>query len=356
MLSKHTQTASLRYLATLAICILLTATLLSCTSDSEEPPKSEETSAKKQWSKDEDEWKSLPDGTTLERTAKLAEDAGGIVHYIDHPGRGDRTVLVTPVEFVDGQTPLIVSLHGYGADSAYHSLYVPLHERVNTDGFALLLPNGAPDSEGNRSWNPTDGTFAEKTGKSDKASQDDVTYLNDLVAEARKLRDFGPVYVFGYSNGGFMAYHMACNGLPGLRAVASLSGTSNVEDSTCDGAPPASVLHIHGTEDSVILFNGDETEPDPKSNGERAFYVGARDMVTRWSQRAGCNWPEDPDPYATLDLDDYIPGPETKTYRLDSNCADGITIELWTSEGSTHAPGYSDTFTEALLDWLLSQE
>ena len=358
---RNTLTAVLRHLTALTTSILMIATLFACSGNTEEPPKNEQTpatevntqSTKKQWSRDKDEWKSLPEGTTLERTAKLAEDVGGEVHYIDHPGRGDRTVLVLPADFVDGQTPLIVSLHGYGADSFSHSLYVPLHERVNSDGFALLLPNGAPDGEGNRSWNPTDGTFAEKTGK---ASQDDVAYLTELVAEARKLRDFGPVYLFGYSNGGFMAYHMACKGLPGLRAVASLSGTSYVDDSTCDGAPPVSVLHIHGTEDSVILFDGDETQPDPKSNGERAFYAGAQDMVTRWSHRAGCDWPEDPDPYATLDLDKYVPGPETQAYRLDSNCATGVTIELWMSEGSHHAPGYTTTFTDALLDWLMSQE
>ena len=151
---------------------------------------------------------------------------------------------------------------------------------------------------------------------------------------------------------------------PILCAVASLSGTSHVEDSTCDGAPPVSVLHIHGTADNVILFDGDETmsrttirgEPDPKSNGERAFYAGAHDMVTRWSHRAGCNWPEDPDPYTTLNLDKYVPGPETKAYRLNSGCPEGIKVELWISEGSSHAPGYSNTFTDALLDWLLSQE
>ncbi len=32
-----------------------------------------------------------------------------------------------------------------------------------------------------------------------------------------------------------------------------------------NGAPPVSVLHIHGTEDDVILFQGDETEPVPAS-------------------------------------------------------------------------------------------
>ena len=85
---------------------------------------------------------SLPEGTVLERTVRLAEDSGGEVHYVDHPEREDSSVLVTPLEFVDGETPLIVSLHGYGGDAASHMTYVPLHERVNTDGFALLLPNG----------------------------------------------------------------------------------------------------------------------------------------------------------------------------------------------------------------------
>lgn len=362
MCSTYSPTTILRHLFALATCILLATILLACTSGGEESPKNEPVSNtaansqsdKKQWSKDKDAKKlSMPEGTTLERTAKLAEDAGGEVRYVAHPEREDPTVLVLPLDFVDGETPLIVSLHGYGGDSAWHIAYVPLHERVNADGFALLLPNGTPDGEGNRSWNPTDGTFAEKTGK---VSEDDVAFLAELVAEARKVRDFGPVYFFGYSNGGFMSYHMACKGLSGLRAVASLSGTSYVEDSTCDGAPPVSVLHIHGTADSVILFDGDETDSDPKGNGDRAFYASARDMVTRWSRRASCEWPEDADPYATLDLDQYVPGPETHAYRLDPACADGINIELWTGQGSSHAPGYGEAFADALVEWLLSQE
>ena len=72
--------------------------------------------------------------------------------------------------------------------------------------------------------------------------------------------------------------------------------------------------------------------PDPKGDGERAFYAGAQDMVMRWSQRAGCNWPEHPQPYATLDLDQYVPGPRNRA-------APGINIELWVGEGSSHSPG-----------------
>ena len=306
---------------------------------------------KEQWSKDDAKQKSLPQGAILERTVSLVEASGGEVHYVDHPGRGDRTVLVTPLKFVDGETPLIVSLHGFGGDSAYQATYVPLHERVNSDGFAMLLPNGALNAEGNRFWNPTD-----ECCDGGKSGEDDVAYLTELVANARKVGGFGPVYFFGYSNGGFMSHHMACKGLPGLRAVASLAGTSYVVDSTCDGAPPVSVLHIHGTEDSVILYDGDESEADPKGDGETAFYAGAQDMVTRWSRRAGCEWPEDLRPYATLDLDQYVPGSETQAFRLESGCTEGITIELWRGEGSSHAPDYGDAFVDALLDWLLSQE
>ena len=88
-----------------------------------------------------------------------------------------------------------------------------------------------------------------------------------------------------------------------------------------------SVLHIHGTEDSVIRFDGDATEPDPKSGGKTAFYAGAQDMLMRWSRRADCDWHTDSQPYAILDLDQYVPGAETQAFRTE--CAEGINLELW---------------------------
>ena len=303
-----------------------------------------------QWSEDKDAGLDSGEDGVVERTARMVEESGGEVVYVHHPGRGDRTVLGLPVEFLDGETPLIVSLHGYAGDSVYHSAYLPLHERVNADGFALLLPNALPDGAGNPAWNPTD-----RCCDGGKAGEDDIGYLTELVAEASNSRNFGPLYFFGYSNGGFMAYHMACKALAGVRAVASLAGTSYLEDSNCDGAPPVSVLHIHGTADNVILYGGDETEPDPEINGERVFYAAAEDMVARWSRRAGCNWPEQAQPHARLDLDQSVPGPETRVFRPEPGCAEGISIELWAGADSGHGPSYGDAFMDALLGWLLSQ-
>ncbi len=397
---------ALRYLGALALAILLAAVLLACTGENEDPATNERITAletrahsleqslqvltdenadlkteiatlqdrlnerdaqiqrleqaaskaqtafpdKEQWSKDKDEWLSS-DPDPAERTASMIEDAGGQVRYITHPERQNRTILALPREFVDGQTPLIVSLHGFGGNSAHQIAYVPLHERMNSDRFALLLPNGTPDADGNRSWNPTDDLFTKNSGDT---PQDDVAYLTELVAEAKKIRNFGAIYFFGYSNGGFMAYHIACKGLPGLRAVASLSGTSYADDSTCEDAPPVSILHIHGTQDNVILYDGDRSQPDPKTNDAPAFYASAEEMVARWSQHARCPWPDNPQPYTTLDLDQHIPGKETQLFRPDSPCPTGITIELWKSDNSGHAPNYGETFRDALLSWLLS--
>ncbi len=301
------------------------------------------------WFKGMDDRVKLLEGADLERTVNLAEAAGGEVYYLDHPDREELAVLVMPPEPIEGN-PLIVSLHGFGGNSADHSIYVPLHQRLIRDGFGLLLPNGLRNADGQRFWNPT-GQCCE----GGKSGEDDAAYLSRLVADAQALNNFGPVYFFGYSNGGFMSYWMACVGLPGLRAVASLAGTSYVDDGNCEGAPPVSVLHIHGSEDEVVRFDGIQGEPDAEGK-EGPGYAGALDMVRRWGERAGCDWPEDPQPYTALDLDGYVPGPETGAYRLESGCAAGISIEWWVGEGSSHGPGYGDAFVDALLEWLLAQE
>ena len=57
-----------------------------------------------------------------------------------------------------------------------------------------------------------------------------------------------------------------------------------------------------------------------------------------------------------VDLDAYIEGPETLTYAFPEGCAEGITVEMWSSDKGGHTPGYGDAFTDALLEWLLAQE
>ena len=296
---------------------------------------------------------SLLEGDVAEKTARVARSAGvqaQVINFGAAYGAERPAVLALPDPMPEGEIPLIVSLHGFGGDSFSQSLYVPLHRWVNERGFALLLPNGAVNDDGQQFWNPTDLSF---DGKGPQV--DDFAALSALVDEGGGEFDRGPVYFFGYSNGGFMSYWMACQGLPGLRAVASLAGTSYMDDNACAGAAPVSVLHIHGTDDAVVRFDGVQGQPDALGK-DGPGYADAPDMARRWAARAGCDGPEPAEPYALLDLDDYVPGAETQAYSYKSGCEEGIRIELWASEGSGHSPGYGDAFVNALLDWLLAQE
>ena len=184
---------------------------------------------------------------------------------------------------------------------------------------------------------------------------DDVNALTALVQKKPAASStWGPVYFFGHSNGGFMAYRMACDSLPGLRAVASLAGTGYLDETRCDGAAPLSVLHVHGMDDRVIRFHGSEESQLPALEPfER--YAGAKDMYYRWGERAGCD-ANSQEQGENLDLDAAIEGEETFTYRFIEGCAEGITVELWSSNEGGHAPVYGDAFADALLDWLLAQE
>ena len=264
-------------------------------------------------------------------------------------GDSRTAVLALPNPRPSGSVPLVVALHGYGAGSSAVTGYTRLHTRVNQEGFALLVPNGSVNTIGKRFWNANDWC-CDFYG----SGPDDAALLGDLVEQAVSEHDLGPVYFFGHSNGGAMSYRMACESLPGLRAVVSLAGPDSRLPDWCAGADPVSVLQIHGTQDAVIWFQGNDGQVGVVT-GKPEYYASPVDIVRRWGvDVAGCEWPDDRQPYGAMDLDESVPGAETSSYRLDG-CPDGVNVELWIGHGSGHVPAYGEAFTDALLGWLLSQ-
>jgi polyhydroxybutyrate depolymerase len=66
--------------------------------------------------------------------------------------------------------------------------------------------------------------------------------------------DIERIYAAGYSNGGMMAYGLANYKSDLIAAVASVSGT--MLDCTGPTNHPMPVVHLHGTSDSVVSYNG----------------------------------------------------------------------------------------------------
>ena len=276
---------------------------------------------------------------TYEETAQELTEEGLTVHTIG----GDRpALLVLPSEY-DPRTPLplVLSLHGYGSHYMFQDSYFGLSQLVNSHNFALILPNGTKDDEGKRFWNATDFCCGVIDSK-----PDDVAYLTGLVEETAGRVNIDRVFATGLSNGSFMSYRLACESLPGLTAIVALAGSSYSDPARCASARAVSILHIHGTDDSVNKIEGG-TNPDV---GEGS-YPGVSELVRRWAQRAGCDL-SGAENLPSLDIDTKADGDETTVTRYLSGCRDNLAVEYWEMESSPHVPRLAPDFGRRILAWL----
>src|SRR5437763_1028874 len=62
------------------------------------------------------------------------------------------------------------------------------------------------------------------------------------------------IFATGMSNGGMMAYRLACDMPDVFKAIASVAGTDST--TACNPRSPIAILHIHAKDDDHVLFGG----------------------------------------------------------------------------------------------------
>ena len=94
------------------------------------------------------------------------------------------------------------------------------------------------------------------SGGDNKSSADDFGFVEALINEISSQYniDSERIYAVGYSNGGMMAYGLANYKSDLIAAVGSVSGT--MLDCIGNTSHPMPVIHLHGTSDGVIPYNG----------------------------------------------------------------------------------------------------
>ena len=253
---------------------------------------------------------------------------------------GDRPAEVRcPEQWQDDEPlPVIVLLHGRSASWDAQDLLWQLSARVEEDRFVLILPNGTLDEENIRFWNATPACC-----DSFDSGVDDVGYLMGLVDELAGAApvDARRVYFTGHSNGSFMSYRMACEHPDRVAAIAGLAGSTFHTSQEFAVGDPVSVLHVHGTEDSDVPYEG---RPD--------LYPGAEEAVARWAERAGCDL-EGGEAGPALDLTHQTDGPETDVLVYREGCDPGFDMALWTMQETGHIFIPNDRWNVELVDWLL---
>jgi len=239
--------------------------------------------------------------------------------------------------------PLVVLLHGFRASAFEQELYFRLTRESERRGFLYALPNGTSDRDGKRFWNATPACCDfYRTGV------DDSDYLRRLLAEVASSYSVDPrrVYLVGHSNGGFMAYRMACDHAEAITAIVSLAGAMSDDSAQCRPARPVSVLQIHGTADATIRFDGGQIVGNA--------YPSVATTLTDWRRLNGCE-PTADKTMPPKDLVADVPGAETAVTRYHAGCGGGTRVEVWSIKDGAHVPALTDNFAGAVIDFLYAQ-
>jgi polyhydroxybutyrate depolymerase len=158
--------------------------------------------------------------------------------------------VIGPVAALPDSAPVIVVLSGIAAPVSDEVKRDYLTPYVNTGQAELVYPVGYK-----MSWNA-----GGCCGAAAQHNVDDVAFIKSLVAAVDPGHRH-PIYVVGYSNGGRLAYKLACSA-PGL-----FDGTAVVKadpDPGCVVSRPLTILQIAALDDTAVPYApGDKGRESP---------------------------------------------------------------------------------------------
>ena len=238
--------------------------------------------------------------------------------------------------------PLVVALHGYTSDAKELETYLRLTPESERRGFVYAYPDGSVNDRGERFWNATDACCALSGPE-----PDDSRYLSELISviQGSYRVDRARVYLIGHSNGGFMAFRMACDHADQVTAIVSLNGAAWNDTARCRPSEPVSVLAIHSSNDETVAFGGGFIA--------RVAYPSAATTVAQWLGYNQCAEAGRDDP--ELDLVTDLPAAETSVRTYVQGCAGGSTVQAWTINGGSHVPRLGPAFAPAVTDFVFSR-
>jgi polyhydroxybutyrate depolymerase len=227
---------------------------------------------------------------------------GTSVHTMAFGGL-DRTYRLHKPPGLTAAAPLVVMLHGASGTGEQAEKSYGWDQLADSAQFVVAYPDGV-----GHTWNGHGCC-----GKAMRENVDDVGFITAMVGQisAGLPIDKSRVYAAGFSNGGIMSYTLACN--TGIFAAIGPDSATMLD--ACTAPHPTSVIHIHGTADKVVPYNGGQgwsTVNGPSIADLNAF----------WRKADQCG-PPDVTTNAPL---------TTST----AACADKRSVELITIDGGKH--------------------
>jgi len=227
--------------------------------------------------------------------------------------------------------PVVFAFHGGGGNMDYQASDENYGQisKSEREGFIAVFPNGYSKFQSGKfaTWNAGTCCAAARD-----ANVDDVGFVRAIVDNlGHQLNiDRGRIFATGMSNGGMMAYRLACEMADTFKAIAPVAGPDGT--TSCNPSRPISILHIHAKNDDHAQFGGGA---GPKSQ-EKSMVTNFRSVpetVSRWVSRNGCS----PTPKRVFEK----PGVYCDAY---SSCRGGVEVRLCVTDSGGHSwPGAAKT-------------
>lgn len=188
----------------------------------------------------------------------------------EYDGVTRSVLLAGPDALPSAPLPLVVNFHGYSDSPEQQEDFTGMSEDAVQRGFVVAYPRGTGIVKG---WNA--GACC---GSAVANNVDDVGFAEALVDEIAAVSciDTEKVFATGYSNGGFLSHRLACESSV-FAGIAPVAGVVGVDPCTPERSIP--VLHMHGTSDVTVPFNGN-------------FALGfssVADSTQGWVERLSCS-------------------------------------------------------------------
>ena len=246
---------------------------------------------------------------TIERQLRVGAAERG--YEIDLPARRDRA---RPL-------PVVIVFHGGGGSADSVRRQTRMSARGDAEGFIAVYPQGSGGIAGKlKTWNA--GTCC---GHAMQQRIDEIAFVAALLddLQATVAIDRARIYATGISNGGMMAYEVACALADRVAAIAVVAGEMTALE-RCRPSRPVPVLVIHGSVDRNLPVDG--------GAGAKAFAVhdvrSVASALEFWRRHDGCG----------ENARSEVNGAVRRTSY--PSCSAGSEVELITIEGGGHSwPG-----------------
>ena len=247
------------------------------------------------------------------------------LHTITIEGMQPRTFFLNvPASYTPGTpTPLLLAFHSRTTNGKEILATSQILSWAAAMNIIVVAVNGAVH-EGYSSWNAgrccTNATTYE---------ENDVLLTSTIIDYLESLAtiDASRVWAMGHSNGGMMAYRLACELSDKITAVAVVTGA--LVDDSCNPTQPVSVIHLHGNLDPTVPFHG----------GGKFETPSIYHSIAEFTKVNQCN----------ISPNEYVMPNKEKFHWI---CKSGFEVQLINYQEVSHQ--WVDGYTEQILQFLFA--